>query len=117
MMVLAPASFAPCTTLRPTPPQPTTSTVEPDSTLAWRMAAPTPVATLQPMMAACVQGRSLRTETTCSAGHTTNSENVPMRAIWLTGSPFSFTRAVPSCMRQRALSSWPLQITERPCAQ
>ena len=24
-----------------------------------------------------------------------------MRAIWLTGSPLSFTRAVPSCMRQR----------------
>ena len=81
------------------------------------MAAPTPVATLQPMMAACVHGRSLRTETTCSAGHTTYSENVPMRAIWLTGSPLSFTRAVPSCMRQRGLSSWPLQITERPVAQ
>ena len=31
MMVLAPASFAPCTTLSPTPPQPTTSTVEPDA--------------------------------------------------------------------------------------
>jgi hypothetical protein len=45
------------------------------------MTAPTPVATLQPMMAACVHGRSLRTETTCSAGHTTISENVPMRAI------------------------------------
>ena len=57
------------------------------------MTAPTPVATLQPMMAACVHGRSLRTDTTCSAGHTTYSENVPMRAIWLTGSPLSFTRA------------------------
>ena len=81
MMVRAPASLAPCTTLSPTPPQPTTSTDEPASTLAWRMTAPTPVATLQPMMAACVHGRSLRTDTTCSAGHTTISENVPMRAI------------------------------------
>ena len=81
------------------------------------MAAPTPVATLQPMMAACVHGRSLRTETTCSAGHTTNSENVPIRAIWLTGSPLSFTRVVSSCMRQRWLSLWPLQSTERPLEQ
>ena len=86
----------------------------PASTLAWRMTAPTPVATLQPMMAACVHGRSLRTDTTCSAGHTTYSENVPMRAIWLTGSPLSFTRAVPSCMRQRGVSLWPMHRTVRP---
>ena len=44
MIVCAPASFAPCTTLRPTPPQPTTSTVDPASTFACRIAAPTPVA-------------------------------------------------------------------------
>ena len=117
MMVRAPASLAPCTTLRPTPPQPTTSTLLPASTLAWRMTAPTPVATLQPMMAACVQGRSLRTVTTCSAGQTTYSLNVPMRAIWLTGSPLSFTRAVPSCMRQRGVSLWPEHSTVRPREQ
>ena len=86
-------------------------------TLAWRMTAPTPVATLQPMMAACVHGRSLRTGTTCSAGHTDYSENVPMRAIWLTGSPLSFTRAVPSCMRQRGVSLWPMHSTVRPLEQ
>ena len=117
MIVLAPASLAPCTTLRPTPPQPTTSTLAPASTLAWRITAPTPVATLQPMMAACVQGRSRRTVTTCSAGHTTYSEKVPMRAIWFTGSPLSLTRAVPSCMRQRGVSLWPVHSTVRPFEQ
>ena len=49
-----------------------------------------------------------------SAGQTTSSENVPMRAIWLTGSPFSLTRAVPSCMRQRGVSLCPMHSTVWP---
>ena len=79
--------------------------------------APTPVATLQPMMAAYVQGRSWRIGTSCSAGQTTYSEKVPMRAMTLTGSPLSFTRELPSCMRQRGVSLWPMQSTVRPCEQ
>jgi hypothetical protein len=74
-----------------------------------------PVATLQPMIAAAwVNGRSSRTLTTSAAGQTTSSENVPIRAIWLTGSPFSLTRAVPSCMRQRGVSLCPMHSTVCP---
>src|ERR1700722_3312456 len=72
------------------------------------MMAPTPVATLQPMIAAWVNGRSSRILITCSAGQTTHSENVPIRAIWLTGSPLSLTRVVPqqgSARRAKRLES------------
>ena len=60
------------------------------------------------------RGRSGRILTTCSAGQTTSSENVPIRAIWLTGSPFSLTRAEPSCICQRGESLWPMHSTVRP---
>ena len=81
-MMPAPASCAPCTTLSPTPPQPMTSTEAPASTSAQRVTAPTPVGTQQPTSAACGHGISLRIGTSISAGHTTCSEKVPMRAIW-----------------------------------
>ena len=81
-MMPAPASLAPCTTLSPTPPQPMTSTEAPASTSAQRVTAPTPVGTQQPMSAACGHGISFRMGTSISAGHTTCSEKVPMRAIW-----------------------------------
>ena len=41
-------------------------------------------------------------------------EKVPIRAIWLTGSPFSLTRVEPSCMRQRGESLWPMHSTVCP---
>ena len=49
MILLAPAIFAPCTTLRPMPPRPNTTTFAPGSTLAVLMTAPMPVVTPQPM--------------------------------------------------------------------
>ena len=45
----APASRAPCTTFRPIPPRPNTTTLSPGCTLAVKMTAPTPVVTPQPM--------------------------------------------------------------------
>ncbi len=69
------------------------------------------------MIAACVHGRSFLTFTTWSAGHTEYSVNVPMRAMTLTGSPLSFTRAVPSCCTQRGVSLKPIHRTVRPFEQ
>ena len=96
MILLAPDSMAPCTAFSPTPPQPITSTVEPASILAWRVTAPTPVATQQPTRAACGHGMSLRIGTTISSGTTTSSAKVPMRAIWLMSWPLCLMRKVPS---------------------
>src|SRR6185369_15385808 len=59
MMRAAPASFDAITTLRPTPPQPTTATVEPGVTLAVLSAAPTPVVTPQPARQMTSSGTSL----------------------------------------------------------
>ena len=96
MILLAPDSMAPWTAFSPTPPQPITSTVEPASILAWRVTAPTPVATQQPTRAACGHGMSLRIGTTISSGTTTSSAKVPMRAIWLMPWPLCLMRRVPS---------------------
>jgi hypothetical protein len=79
--------------------------------------SPGTTTTLQPMIVACVNGRSSRTLISCSAGQTTNSENVPIRAIWLTGSPLSLTRVVPSCITQCGVSLWPTHRTVRPDEQ
>ncbi len=49
MILSAPASFAPWITLRPMPPRPNTTTLAPNSTLAVKSTAPTPVVTPQPM--------------------------------------------------------------------
>jgi hypothetical protein len=64
----------PCTTDRPTPPRPTTSTDWPSRTRAVFRTAPTPVMTAQPTRAACSSGtasgtgRTARSDTTvCSA--------------------------------------------------
>ena len=54
----APASNAPCTALRPTPPQPITTTLLPGSTRAVLVTAPTPVITEQPTRHARSSGMS-----------------------------------------------------------
>ena len=61
MICAAPAARAPCTTERPMPPSPSTTTVAPGSTLAVLSTAPTPVCTAQPMTQAVSSG--------VSAGH------------------------------------------------
>ena len=101
----------------PTPPQPITSTVEPASILAWRVTAPTPVATQQPTSAACGQGMSLRIGTSISDGTTTCSLNVPMRAIWLTPVAPCDSRKVPSNNADGGEFSRPMHSTVRPAVQ
>ncbi len=49
MILSAPTIRAPCTTLRPMPPSPNTTTFAPASTFAVLMTAPMPVVTPQPM--------------------------------------------------------------------
>jgi hypothetical protein len=46
---------------------------------------------------------SLRIGTSCSAGHTTFSAKVPMRASWFSPSPLRDRRGVPSNITQRGL--------------
>jgi hypothetical protein len=82
-----------------------------------RVTAPTPVGTQQPSSAACGHGIAFWIGTSCSAGHTTCSANVPMRAIWLMPSTPRRSRCVPSNMTQRGVSLWPSQRIERPMEQ
>src|SRR5215471_16860465 len=63
-IIPAPASRAPCTTLRPTPAQQITSTEAPAYTRAHEVTAPTPVGTQQPTRAACGHGISRSEEHT-----------------------------------------------------
>ena len=56
MICSAPAILAPMIALRPTPPAPTTATLSPGEILPRCKAAPTPVATAQPTMAATSYG-------------------------------------------------------------
>jgi hypothetical protein len=116
MIFDAPASRAPWTAFRPTPPHPMTSTDDPASTLAALVTAPTPVGTEQPLRAAWGNGMSLRIGISISDGQTTYSEKVPMRAIWKISCPLWRSRWVPSSMPQRALLC-PSHRIERPLEQ
>src|SRR6266550_2527292 len=71
----------------PTPPQPTTATVEPGSTRAVLSAAPTPVVTPQPISANCSAGRSVSTFTTDCSLIVITSENVPRPVMAVTTLP------------------------------
>ena len=73
----APAILAPCTTARPTPPQPTTSTVSPGRTRATLNTAPRPVVTPQPARQITSSGMSGGTTTSWLARTTTSSASVP----------------------------------------
>src|SRR6266446_5206125 len=79
-----------------------TRTEAPASTFAQEVTAPTPVGTQQPTRAACGHGISLRIGTSISAGQTTDSEKVPIRAIWLMFWPLWVRRWEPSSIAQRA---------------
>src|SRR5216683_2790111 len=65
----------------PTPPQPTTATVAPGSTLAVLITEPTPVMTPQPISAATSKGTSSSIFTAPSRGTTICSANPPQPAI------------------------------------
>ena len=88
MMRAAPAIRAPWMTAWPTPPQPTTATLEPGTILAVLTAAPTPVVTPQPMSASCSSGRSVSTLMSEISSQVIMSEKVP--------SPVIVRRGVPS---------------------
>ena len=77
-MVPAPASRAPITTDRPTPPRPTTATLDPAGTSAVLVTAPTPVATQQPMSAAASAGVPSGIGMAAAAGTTCASAMVPI---------------------------------------
>ena len=70
---VAPASTAPCTAFRPTPPVPITTTLLPGWTPAVLMTAPTPVITPHASSAALSSGISAGTATACEASMTTCS--------------------------------------------
>ena len=91
----APASLAPSTTLRPTPPRPTTATDWPGSTLAVLTTAPTPVSTAQPNSAASSSGRSgsILTQDSRAATAWVAKAETPRR--WLTGSAWNESRRSP----------------------
>ena len=89
MILPAPAMAAPLTHDSPTPPQPTTATVLPGSTLAVWNTAPTPVITPQPTRAARSSGMSSRTFTSACSCTTICSANEDRLANWAIGSsPF-----------------------------
>ncbi len=83
----APEMRAPCTTLRPTPPQPMTATVSVGRTPATLNAAPRPVTTAQPRIAARCAGMSFGTGTTARSSSSIRSASAPMLAIVVTARP------------------------------
>ena len=80
-MLAAPQTRAPWITLMPTPPQPKTTTVEPGSTLAVLMAAPTPVMTAQPISEATSKGTSSSILMAPCQGMIVSSAHVPAPAM------------------------------------
>ena len=92
MIRKAPASTAPWMQFRPTPPQPTTATVLPGSTLAVFSTAPIPVVTPQPIRASCSKGMSSSTLTTACSWTSICSAKEPNWAIWVI--------RVPPCLRR-----------------
>src|SRR5215470_7310142 len=86
-MTEAPAILAPCTTERPTAPQPITATREPSRTFAVSSTDPTPVATAQPIRQACSTGSSRGTGTAPTSGTTVLVANVPARSTGVRTSP------------------------------
>ena len=95
-MVEAPASRQPWMTLRPTPPQPITTTRSPGWTWAVRIAAPTPVVTPQPTRAAISKGTSSGIGTTALARSTVACAKVAALRPWKTVPPSMWRRVVPS---------------------
>ena len=95
---------APCTTFRPTPPQPYTAALSPGRMLTVLRAAPTPVVTPQPTRAATSKEMSSSIGTTLSTGAMVCSVNVDSTLNCRAGLPSIRNRVEPSGMvpsRQR----------------
>src|SRR5688572_8437333 len=91
-IVVAPASRAPCSTLRPTPPQPITTTVSPGCTRALKTAAPTPVVTLQPISASTGKSSDAGAGTQPISGTTAYSAKHATLPMWAQSWPASVCR-------------------------
>src|SRR5262249_18019983 len=76
MIGLAPASRAPCTAFKPTPPQPSTTTLLPEATAPVLTTAPTPATTAPASRAAPCRGTPAGMGTTCDSWTTVSSANV-----------------------------------------
>ena len=87
MMRDAPASAAPFTADRPTPPQPMTATVEPAGTRAVLITAPTPVMTPQPTSVARSSGMSRSIFTSAFSCTTICSAKAERLRNWCISSP------------------------------
>ncbi len=96
MIVVAPARTAPWMTLSPTPPQPTTRTLDPGRTSATLSTAPTPVTTAQASRHITSIGASLPILTHMRSPTTAYSAKEPMPIIVLAGVPSTLRRVVPS---------------------
>ena len=107
MMRSAPCRRAPATAPRPTMPAPNTTHVEPASTLAVNIAAPSPVDRPQANRQARSSGASCGTFASAISGMTVYSANVEVPMKWRIGSPsMRDRRVVPS-------GRWPLPCCSR----
>ena len=108
----APASRAPWMELRPTPPQPMTTTLDPALTPAVLTTAPIPVSTPQAISAALSSGTSFGMATAWDWSTTIRSANAPVRRPWTSGLP------APSCSGvERSSGNTSSQKTGAPSAQ
>ena len=87
MIGVQPERRAPWMALRPTPPQPMTTTLDPVLTFAVLTTAPKPVSTPQAMRAALSSGMSLGIATACDWSTTMCSAKAPVRSPCASGLP------------------------------
>ncbi len=106
----APWRRQPATAPRPTRPAPKTTHVEPSSTFAVLMAAPSPVDRPHANGAACVAGASGLTTASAISGITAYSAKVEVPMKWRMSSPPRLRRVVPS-------GRWPLFCSSRMAMQ
>src|SRR3954466_13723362 len=108
MIFTAPAMRAPWITESPTPPQPNTATLAPDSTLAVLNTAPTPVVTPQPTSAAHSAGIFGSTLIKFSTETVAYCAIAPQPEKMLSGAP------LPSCARGEPSSG---VVSALPCSR
>ena len=82
MILAAPTSAAAWMAFRPTPPQPSTTTLDPGDTRARLTTAPAPAATPQLTRHTTSRGASFRIEITDSSGRTARAANEEIWRKW-----------------------------------
>jgi hypothetical protein len=109
----APAMTEPRIALSPTAPQPMTATSSPGDTRALRRAAPTPVGTAQPSIAATGNGTSEGSRSSARAGSTVYSAKVAVFMPWCTCSPATDSRWFAVCARPARASALEVRLAHR----